>query len=336
MTPPDCDLRGLPFMPLDVNRLLDSDLFALSTGDEFKAALALWARSWGQVPAASIPADERLQARLAGVSVGEWRTLSPRAMQGWQLCSDGRLYHPVVAEKALTAWIERLRHRERSAKGNAARYGHELDTEGLARSGREAFQCLKTLAPALAAQVADLPQGAKSPPSGSEPPRDASPTRSEKTSEGRGRGTIPVGAPSAAPIDPNKEAWQRACALLKSAGKSTDAAARSFFGKLLSQHALEARDLLPSIVKAEGLGTPDPQSYLIRAAKAVGGRRGVTPAAPTCAEWTTDQWATAVRLYRQDGSWSAEWGPPPDQSGCLAPAELLPSKVLRFPTGGAA
>ena len=35
LTPPECDLRGMPFMPLDIVRLFDSDLYALSTGDEF-------------------------------------------------------------------------------------------------------------------------------------------------------------------------------------------------------------------------------------------------------------------------------------------------------------
>ena len=40
LTPLEADLRGMPFMPLDVVRLTDSDLFALSTGEEFKAALA--------------------------------------------------------------------------------------------------------------------------------------------------------------------------------------------------------------------------------------------------------------------------------------------------------
>lgn len=116
LTPTECDCRGLPFMPMDMQRILDSDLFALSTGDEFKAAFALWGKSWGQLPAASIPNDERILARFAGVSVTEWRTLSDMALRGWMLCSDGRLYHPVVAEKALEAWAARLRQRDRAAK----------------------------------------------------------------------------------------------------------------------------------------------------------------------------------------------------------------------------
>ncbi len=36
LTPPDCDLRstGMTFMPVDVGRLIDSDLFAISSGEE--------------------------------------------------------------------------------------------------------------------------------------------------------------------------------------------------------------------------------------------------------------------------------------------------------------
>ena len=44
LTPAECDLRGMPYMPLDLVTLFDSDLYALSTGDEFKAALTLWGK----------------------------------------------------------------------------------------------------------------------------------------------------------------------------------------------------------------------------------------------------------------------------------------------------
>lgn len=119
LTPAQCCLAGLAYMPLDCARLLESDLWALSTGDEAKAALTLWLRAWSQSPAASLPNDERILCRWAGVSLSEWRSLAPMALRGWVECADGRLYHPVVAEKALVAWIERLSLQERSAKGNA-------------------------------------------------------------------------------------------------------------------------------------------------------------------------------------------------------------------------
>lgn len=115
LTPPDCDLRGLPFMPLDVVRLLDSDLFALSTGDEFKAAIALWAKSWTQLPAASLPDVDRILSHLSGTG-RSWKKLKSMALRGFVLCSDGRWYHPVVAEKAKEAWAHRLKQRAKAAK----------------------------------------------------------------------------------------------------------------------------------------------------------------------------------------------------------------------------
>ncbi|CAN0620503.1 conserved protein of unknown function [Burkholderia multivorans] len=105
LTPADCNLRGLPWMSLDVQRVIDSDLFGMSTGDEFKVAFRLWAKSWHQVPAASLPNDERMLAHLAGLSEAptKWKKVRAMALRGWILCSDNRLYHPVIAEKAIEA-----------------------------------------------------------------------------------------------------------------------------------------------------------------------------------------------------------------------------------------
>ena len=116
LTPIDCDLRGLPFMPLHGERLIESDLFFLSTGEEFKAAVALWWASWKQVPAASLPDNDRVLAGLARVADAKrWPKVRETALRGWVLCSDGRLYHPVVAEVALQAWADRQAHREARA-----------------------------------------------------------------------------------------------------------------------------------------------------------------------------------------------------------------------------
>jgi hypothetical protein len=109
MTPPDVDLRGFEFMPLDTTRLLDSDLFALSTGEEFKAAVALWCKSWHQLPGGSLPADDRVLAHLSGARA-RWSKVRDVALRGWVECSDGRLYHPLIAEKAVDAWASRVKH----------------------------------------------------------------------------------------------------------------------------------------------------------------------------------------------------------------------------------
>lgn len=106
LTPADCDLRSFPFMPLDVVRLWDSDLAATASGDEFRAAVLLWCKSWHQIPAASVPNDDRILAKLAGFGRDKrgWDRVKPIAMRGFILCNDGRLYHPVVAEKAMEAF----------------------------------------------------------------------------------------------------------------------------------------------------------------------------------------------------------------------------------------
>lgn len=126
LTPPDCDLRDFAFMPLDASRLLDSDLFALATGDEFKAAIALWCKAWMQIPSGSLPDDDRVLAHLSGAGA-KWKKVKDMAMRGFVKCDDGRLYHSVVCEKANEAWAKKQSYRDRSKKGNAKRWGSQKD-----------------------------------------------------------------------------------------------------------------------------------------------------------------------------------------------------------------
>jgi hypothetical protein len=125
MTPPDCDLRAFAFMPLDVQRLRDSDLMAIPNAEAFRAAVMTWCVSWHQIPAASLPNDDATLCRLLGYGrdVKAWqRTRKAGGLDGWQLCTDGRLYHPVVAEKANGSWARKLVQRDRSRKGNESRW----------------------------------------------------------------------------------------------------------------------------------------------------------------------------------------------------------------------
>jgi hypothetical protein len=116
LTDPDCDLRDFQFMPLDVVRLAQSDLVATEDPAAIVANLLLWCASWHSVPAASLTDDDRSLARLAGYGRGvtEFQAIKRGALRGWIKCSDGRLYHPVVAEKAREAFKGKLAQRHRT------------------------------------------------------------------------------------------------------------------------------------------------------------------------------------------------------------------------------
>ncbi len=121
--PSDLDLRDFQYMPLDVVRLVDSDLAALASGEEFRCAVILWCKAWHQVPASSLPDDDRLLAHLAGYGrdLKGWRAVKDMALRGFVVCEDGRLYHPVIAEKALEAAEAKRRQRERTAKATESK-----------------------------------------------------------------------------------------------------------------------------------------------------------------------------------------------------------------------
>ena len=180
LTPPDCDLRDFAYMPLDAGRVLDSDLFALATGDEFKAAFSLWCKSWQQIPAASLPNDDRVLAHLSGAGT-RWKKIKLMALRGFVLCDDGRLYHPVVAEKANEAWAKKQSYRERSKKGNAKRWGSQKDDQK---------QSLK--------DATAIPKGLL------EPPKE----------EGEGEGSIQLSNDNCASADSDRAFWSSAKAYL--------------------------------------------------------------------------------------------------------------------------
>lgn len=137
MTPHDCDLRGYDFMPLFGQRLFGSRLYtkALRNPRAGLAAVKLWWCAWTQCPAASLPDDDDDLAMLAdfGTDMKSWSKCREIALQGFVKCSDGRLYHPVLAEEAKVAFEKRLKDRERKAKQRAAKTGQNKDVPDCGR-----------------------------------------------------------------------------------------------------------------------------------------------------------------------------------------------------------
>ena len=136
------------------------------------------------------------------------------------------------------------------------------------------------------------------------------------------RDTIPNGIDAGPSPDLDKRAWDEAVVSLHRGGLS-EQKARAFFGKLLRDNHLTARDLLPSLLNAQINGTQDPQGYLTKAAAAVARQRGTAPAAVPIAQWDDGRWSAVLALNREEGWWQDSLGPKPGEPGCRVPAHLI-------------
>ena len=203
LVPPEVDLRDFPFMPVDIVRLFNSEFHAQADDAAWRAGFTLWLKSYHQVPAASIPDDDVALARLAelGRDVKGWKRIRTMALRGWVKCSDGRLYHPVVAEKALEGWIQKIAQRKASAAGNASRYDLPFDPKPFEDADAQCRGFLATLTPQSRLLLkrpkklpARLPVGGDTAPGGSadgsaDGTPDALPSGSQETGTGTGTGT---------------------------------------------------------------------------------------------------------------------------------------------------
>ena len=72
------------------------------------------------MPTASLPDNDRILSALSEAGA-KWPKVRAHALRGWVKCSDGRLYHPVVAEKASEAWQLKLARKSRTEAARAAK-----------------------------------------------------------------------------------------------------------------------------------------------------------------------------------------------------------------------
>lgn len=131
LTPSECDLRGMEWMPLYGDRLLSSETWLMASAEGRCAALQLWWAAWKQCPAGSLADQDRVLAQLAGYGLGvkAWLAIKDEALRGWIKCVDGRLYHPVLCELALEAWDRRRKERARKEAWRAKRDSGNGGTE---------------------------------------------------------------------------------------------------------------------------------------------------------------------------------------------------------------
>lgn len=277
LTPADCDLRDFQYMELDVRRLRDSEFAAGASGDGFRAGVLLWCAAWHQIPAASLPDNDVELANLAGYGrvVKEWRRVRAEALNGFVKCADGRLYHPVIAEKAVAAWAAKERHAygrflDRLRKENKAR-----ERDGKPQFGIPTQEQWKSGAypHGIPPEQGQIPPEI-APPSAGIPPEIA--LRGNR--EGEGEGTEIYSVPNGTGGDAAKTAEQLTKDELWAAGKSLlmqaglpKAQCGSFVGKLVKDYGDQ---IVVDAVRAAVVERPaDPTEYLKATCMRAAGRR---------------------------------------------------------------
>ncbi len=301
LVPADLDLRDFPCMPLEVQRLIRSGLARDESPEACWSAVLLWSQSWHEDPGASIPARDVTLAALAGYGrdMRAWAKVRAGALRGWVECSDGRLYHPIVAEKALEAWLEKLAQRVSGGEGNARRWGIQFDRGPIDAQMAEARRLLSALAPDSRAlrkrRTAGLGSGLGS---GSQPD-----SRQDRNRQGQGQGqgleepkpdgfasqTLPGVPPGASPEKPDRKATGRAGGSARAAPDARRRAPDAATGQRL---AADARAVLAFLNDKAGKRFPPTDSNVgIIVARF---REGFTPAQ------TRQVVAMKVRQWRAD------------------------------------
>lgn len=291
----EVDCRGLDFMPLDVARLRDSDLVALSSGDGFKAAVLLWAKAWWEIPAGSLPNVDLILAKACGLSEREFLKVREEALRGWILCADGRLYHPVIVDFAEKAFKNRRNQRERAesrwAKERAKSQGKTVAAKSPRKSAGNAA--------ALPANMQGRGRGRDSDSNESDANRVVAELRKY----------------------PNGEfnAWNMCLGVLWYLGGVTGSPARSFVGKLKSQFKLTDEDLAEIANATWAEKTQDPAAFMRKCAERRG--EGSEDERP---EWIERKWV--AEFVERAASWDYRRGPAPDQKFC----KMRPSVLAEF------
>ena len=84
----------------DADAWLSSYTVERMSGEQVKAYLYLLARSWTELPTATLPNDDFELAKMARVSPEKWEAIKPLILAQFSADDHGRIYHPRLRESA--------------------------------------------------------------------------------------------------------------------------------------------------------------------------------------------------------------------------------------------
>ena len=129
LVPAEVDLTDFKYMPLYLRELRRSKAWSIARRQPEIGffMINLWGESWFETPAGSLPNDDDLLADMALCQPERWDQVKEKVMHGWELCTDGRWYHPFLAEKVLIAWNAKQDRRKRTEAAREARAKNRAD-----------------------------------------------------------------------------------------------------------------------------------------------------------------------------------------------------------------
>ena len=206
---------------------------------EHGAYLLLLGALWNN--GGKLPADDDVLAGYALLSPKEWEAVKPKLMPLFKVVR-GKLTQPRVSED-LAKYESTSGKRKEAGKlgGLASAEKHKGNPSANAQ-----------------ASATVLP---------TKPEPEPYKSSEDKSSDGE-----------AVARELNRTAWKAAVEVIMAPGDISETQARKFFGALLSEHGLEAKDLLPAISSAADNGTDSPRALLTKWAKGIAKRREPTAA----------------------------------------------------------
>ncbi|WP_212644898.1 hypothetical protein [Delftia sp. PE138] len=310
--PAETRAKGWRF-ELDLERIEQSDTWALAPADLRPWLLMLWATAWKQVPCGSLPDDDQLVAVRIGMKPAQFAKARAVLMRGWWRADDGRLYHDTVAARVLDMLGAKVKERQRKADYRKRREAEEA--AGRVGDGHVGD-------PGNRLGVPDMSHGTNLGQNGDghvgDPGRDDTGTgtgtgtgtrlHKDSVADATDGGGSPPAPPLPRPLDPpdgspkektpehmaKAELWNAAVSVLEQGG-CPKAQARSFMGKLVKDYGQDVvRDAVAAAVTAQPV---DAREYLRATCQHAAGQRQHTkagaPAQGKHSGFTEDYYANA-------------------------------------------
>ena len=98
--PVDIRAKGWRF-ELDLERVMQSDTWALASPDIRPWLLMLWSTAWQQTPCGSLPSDPALICARIGMLQKHFDKCKSVLLRGWWTANDGRMYHDTITAQVL-------------------------------------------------------------------------------------------------------------------------------------------------------------------------------------------------------------------------------------------